>query len=277
MPLPSSKDDDDDDEDEEEDAEEREKKKQRQLGQDSSVKSFLSSMPVPRNSAGSTLGAAPSSGSGRRSAIETEVPEPTSSGTNANGVNNEVAFDSNVGNNNQGNWGYGSNVYNQEVQAGGDQSYAGYEGVGGYGSSGGYDSYGNYANYESGLYDTSSGAMAPEASGAMVPETTGGIESFVNMDGRRRKGKVPTQIVEVKQDELMKNRPREDLSKMTGLAFGPSYQPAPATKGKPTKLAKRKHQIGSLYFDLKQKEMELAERRSKGLLTKAETQAKYGW
>ncbi|KAL0906430.1 hypothetical protein M5K25_024925 [Dendrobium thyrsiflorum] len=52
---------------------------------------------------------------------------------------------------------------------------------------------------------------------------------------------------------------------------------APSGKGKPSKLHKRKHQIGSLYYDLKQKEMELAERRSKGLLTKAETQAKYGW
>ncbi|RVX07750.1 hypothetical protein CK203_021970 [Vitis vinifera] len=50
-----------------------------------------------------------------------------------------------------------------------------------------------------------------------------------------------------------------------------------STKGKPTKLHKRKHQIGSLYFDMKQKEMELSERRAKGFLTKAETQAKYGW
>jgi proline-rich protein PRCC len=32
-----------------------------------------------------------------------------------------------------------------------------------------------------------------------------------------------------------------------------------------------------LYFDMKQNEMKLAERRAKGMLTKAETQAKYGW
>ncbi|KAL6576858.1 hypothetical protein OROMI_011134 [Orobanche minor] len=54
------------------------------------------------------------------------------------------------------------------------------------------------------------------------------------------------------------------------------FQPV-STKGKPTKLHKRKHQIGSLYFDMRQKEMELAERRAKGFLTKAQTQAKYGW
>lgn len=85
------------------------------------------------------------------------------------------------------------------------------------------------------------------------------------------------EILEVNQAELMKNRPREDKSKLTGLAFGPSYQAAPSGKGKPSKLAKRKHQIGSLYFDMRAKEMELNERRSKGVLTKAETQAKYGW
>lgn len=95
--------------------------------------------------------------------------------------------------------------------------------------------------------------------------------------GKRGRRDVPMEILEVNQAELMKNRPREDKSKLTGLAFGPSYQAAPSGKGKPSKLAKRKHQIGSLYFDMRAKEMELNERRSKGVLTKAETQAKYGW
>ncbi|TKW37725.1 hypothetical protein SEVIR_1G066700v4 [Setaria viridis] len=95
--------------------------------------------------------------------------------------------------------------------------------------------------------------------------------------GKRGRNDMPAQILEVDQAELMKNRPKQDTSKLTGLAFGPSYQPAPSAKGKPSKLHKRKHQIGSLYFDMKSKEMELAERRSKGILTKAETQAKYGW
>ncbi|KAM0841268.1 hypothetical protein ACQ4PT_059116 [Festuca glaucescens] len=95
--------------------------------------------------------------------------------------------------------------------------------------------------------------------------------------GKRGRRDVPMEILEVNQAELMKNRPREDKSKLTGLAFGPSYQATPSAKGKPSKLAKRKHQIGSLYFDMRAKEMELNERRSKGVLTKAETQAKYGW
>ncbi|KAG0483258.1 hypothetical protein HPP92_011342 [Vanilla planifolia] len=95
--------------------------------------------------------------------------------------------------------------------------------------------------------------------------------------GKRGRSDMAAEILEVKQDELMKNRPREDQFKLTGIAFGPAYQPSSSTKAKPSKLHKRKHQIGSLYYDMKQKEMELAERRSRGLLTKAETQAKYGW
>ncbi|KAF6165706.1 hypothetical protein GIB67_012603 [Kingdonia uniflora] len=42
--------------------------------------------------------------------------------------------------------------------------------------------------------------------------------------GKRRKDVIPDDIVEVKQDELMKNRSKEDHAKLTGIAFGPSYQ-----------------------------------------------------
>lgn len=109
-----------------------------------------------------------------------------------------------------------------------------------------------------------------------VWEGTG--SSFGKADEKKRgRNQIPSNVIEVKQDELISNRPREDQAKLTGIAFGPSYQPVSSGKDKPTKLHKRKHQIGSLYFDLKQREMELAERRAKGQLTKAETQAKYGW
>eukprot|EP01018_Ginkgo_biloba_P026434 Gb_32844 [translate_table: standard] len=115
-------------------------------------------------------------------------------------------------------------------------------------------------------------------SAQMVQQHSMGAGSNLNKAERRRgRNEIPTNIVEVKQDQLISNRPREDQVKMTGIAFGPSYQPASSSKDKPSKLHKRKHQIGSLYFDLKQREMELAERRARGQLTKAETQAKYGW
>ena len=57
-----------------------------------------------------------------------------------------------------------------------------------------------------------------------------------------------------------------------------SLQPeSSSSKVKVSKLHKRKHQITALFMDMKHKETELAERRLKGLLTKADTQAKYGW
>ncbi|CAH1413922.1 unnamed protein product [Lactuca virosa] len=121
--------------------------------------------------------------------------------------------------------------------------------------------------------------MQPEISEVAV------IQNMTRVPGKRGRNEILHEIIEVSQDELMKNRPREDQVKSTGIAFGPSYQSpildyfqsASSGKGKPTKLHKRKHQIGSLYFDMRSKEMELAERRSKGFLTKAETRAKYGW
>ncbi|CAL0330326.1 unnamed protein product [Lupinus luteus] len=110
-----------------------------------------------------------------------------------------------------------------------------------------------------------------------LPEASGVCDNAIKFPGKKRgRHEIPTEVIEVKQEELIKNRPREDQVKLTGLAFGPSYQPVSA-KGKPSKLHKRKHQISSLYFDMKQNEMQLAERRAKGMLTKAETQAKYGW
>lgn len=59
--------------------------------------------------------------------------------------------------------------------------------------------------------------------------------------------------------------------------MGNVLQPAASNKDKPSKIHRRKHQIGALYFDMKQNEMNLLDRRAKGNLTKAETQAKYGW
>ncbi|KAL0460416.1 UNVERIFIED_CONTAM: hypothetical protein Slati_0668800 [Sesamum latifolium] len=130
---------------------------------------------------------------------------------------------------------------------------------------GSYGDYGNDAQYENNWSNTTA-----------LHEVPGLVGNALPLPGKRGRKDVPPEIVEVKQDELMKNRPREDQVKLTGIAFGPAYQPT-STKGKPTKLHKRKHQIGSLYFDMRQKEMELAERRAKGYLTKAQTQAKYGW
>ncbi|XP_023755499.1 uncharacterized protein LOC111903953 [Lactuca sativa] len=308
---------DDDDEDEDDDKEEQ-TKKDSSIPEAPSVKSFLSSIPAPRNSG--SLGALPSSaGMGRRSILESEVPALSNSKVVKDTVNkasdNQVKHHNNssLATDNSSN----VNLSVDESYVNHDNTYSGYanpnsnenavtttadyasydysnnggyeyenvqtdhssygpapptsEDPANYNSYEGYSDYGNYAQYESKWIDRSSGDMQPEISEAAA------IQNMTRVPGKRGRNEIPHEIIEVSQDELMKNRPREDQVKSTGIAFGPSYQPASSGKGKPTKLHKRKHQIGSLYFDMRSKEMELAERRSKGFLTKAETQAKYGW
>ncbi|XP_057488452.1 uncharacterized protein LOC130774437 [Actinidia eriantha] len=261
--------------DDEDDKEREGKKSKESLPQTASVKSFLSSIPAPKNS--STLGALPSAaGSGRRSIVEAEVPSLNS---NDFKTENEVGVYPNVEN-------YGvqwvdgsSSAPLGDVSGSAEYAVAGIgDGSGWVSSSANYESYdgytgcGNY-DYSGQQYDVNSGG----GSTTMMPsDIVATAEVTVKLPGKRGRNDIPQEIVEVKQDELIKNRPREDQARLTGIAFGPSYQPV-STKGKPSKLHKRKHQIGSLYFDMKNKEMELSERRAKGFLTKAETQAKYGW
>ena len=58
----------------------------------------------------------------------------------------------------------------------------------------------------------------------------------------------------------------------------PCLPPHAAAPGPdPGKLAKRRHQISSLYHYAKQKELEQLEVRGTGVKTKAETHRKYGW
>nr|XP_018441743.1 PREDICTED: proline-rich protein PRCC-like [Raphanus sativus] len=251
LPVNPNLDDDEDDEEEEEKA----RKKRRQMeaaaaaSNNSSVKSFLSAMPAPKSS--QALGALPSlgsgSGTGRRSILETETPAITQS------TDQTQSF---------------SSSETEQV----DNYYAGY---------GGYEQNPNVSGYVG--YDSYGGGGNAWNGGGGFEGTRGVPEAFIAMDsgarrGRRGRNDFPTEIVEVKQDELMKNRPRVDQVKSTGIAFGPTYQPeSSSSKGKVSKLHKRKHQITALFMDMKHKESELAERRSKGLLTKAETQAKYGW
>ncbi|PON55991.1 Proline-rich protein PRCC [Parasponia andersonii] len=294
IPLPvNSREIDDDDEEKEKEREIKRRRGSESSSQTSSAKFFLSTLPAAKNSA--TLGALPSSGSGRRAVVETELSASNSgasaaekgsvvdtSGGNDGNLNNSVSFqsgfDQNAGNNanysyesyelgadqNAGNYSYYENYNPGFVQSGS----VGETGLGTSSEDGSsYGSYGDYGQYGNNWVDESVAA---------VPENSGVSHSGFKVSGKIGRNDIPSEIIEVKQDELIKNRPREDQVKLTGIAFGPSYQPV-STKGKPSKLHKRKHQIGSLYFDMKQKEMELSERRAKGFLTKAETQAKYGW
>ncbi|WJX91046.1 hypothetical protein P8452_72877 [Trifolium repens] len=272
IPLPKPTEPEDEDDDDEEEEERIRRRKLESSIQAPSVKSFLSTIPAPRNS--STLGVQSNSGSGRRSILETSTPAPAlAAPTSAHSAAAEsnVPVDQNAGDSE--NYQYATDQYDSY----GNYQYAThqYDSSGAGASTGtalngdGYASYGayeDYGQYENKWIDRS----------VPTEEASEISESVLKFTGKRGRKDVPVEVIEVKQDELMKNRPREDKAKLTGIAFGPSYQPVSA-KGKPSKLLKRKHQIGSLYFDMKQNEMKLAERRAKGMLTKAETHAKYGW
>ena len=193
---------DDDDDDEEEQEKERNRRRESEsLAQAPSVKSFLSSIPAPKNS--TTLGVQSSSGSGRRAIVDTEAPAtapPVSavddeSGNDANYVNYESQ---NVGDYYVNYDGYAN------YQMGSDQN-ANFDGQSQYGTSGGGDSSNYDANYK-------------------ADYLSGIAQSEISVLGKRGRKEIPADIVEVKQDELMKNRPREDQVKSTGIAFGPSYQ-----------------------------------------------------
>uniref|UniRef100_A0A1D1ZKY1 Proline-rich protein PRCC n=1 Tax=Anthurium amnicola TaxID=1678845 RepID=A0A1D1ZKY1_9ARAE len=254
------------DEEDDEDAHES-----RRRTQDFSSKPLSSIIPPPKHTLG--LGSGASSASARRSIVEADVPVRSTESTRPEGVSGGGG----------GAFGDRGTYVGRSLGGYPETGVDGQPGSdpldGGVASSwapgdGSYDAYGTYGSYENcGSYggDWDYGlSEAGTVSAAGVPE-------LARSAGKRGRDEIPSEILEVKQDELIKNRPREDQARLTGIAFGPSYQPASSGKGKPSKLHRRKHQIGSLYHDMKQKEMELAERRAKGFLTKKETQAKYGW
>lgn len=195
------------------------------------MKAFLSSIPAAKFSA--TLGVLPSSGTGRRAIVETDALTSSSggsraeedSGTDPNLGNHSLNYDSCANydsgiDQNVGNYNVNYDAYTN-YQSGVDQN-VNVDGQSQYVMSGGdglnqedYSSYGNYGDY---------GQYGSNWADGSVLEMSGTGESGVRVPGKRGRNEVPADIVEVNQDELMKNRPREDQVKLTGIAFGPSYQ-----------------------------------------------------
>lgn len=235
----------DEDDDEDEDEKEKQRKRSQSFAQTPSVKSFLSSIPAPKNS--TTLGVL-GSGSGRRSTIEADVPVPNPASSNSQ---NEVLvnFNTEYSENQQVDGSFESSMggfdappqHNAVAGVTGDytnwnaQGYVNHEGYAGYGNDGAsdyshaapsnvnyvdYDSnYGTYTGYEQYGHNWTDGSSATEAS--TITDTA---EVAFRLTGKRGRSDAPQKIVEVNQDELMKNRPREDQTRLTGIAFGPSYQ-----------------------------------------------------
>ncbi|XP_042503446.1 probable serine/threonine-protein kinase samkC [Macadamia integrifolia] len=226
----------DDDEDEDQDEKEKERKPTKEFKSSepvSSLKSFFSNLPAPKNSLGSGT---PSLGSGRRSIVEAEIPTSNFDGFKKE---NETGTSGDLGSH-EGNWVDGSSAAKVGAVDGssesaftgtesanwlpGNNSYENYA----YESYGNYAGYETYGTYEDGTYGTSEGNQADTSTTMTAAwptqEMSGAAENMVRIPGKRGRNDVPADIVEVKQDELMKNRPREDQVKLTGIAFGPSYQ-----------------------------------------------------
>lgn len=88
------------------------------------------------------------------------------------------------------------------------------------------------------------------------------------------------QVMEMSMQDIRKTKnPLNDTSTLTGLAFGEEHQKKmmAAAGAKPSMVHKQKHQIGSLYYDAKVKEMQIMEGRLQGVSQKAMAKQKYGW
>lgn len=113
----------------------------------------------------------------------------------------------------------------QWVDAQSDSGAAGGDAAAGWpstaGSYGAHASYGSYEGYES--YGNHGGDWGYDPSALETVGATEVLESARAL-GKRGRNAIPSEILEVKQEELVKNRPREDQVKLTGIAFGPAYQ-----------------------------------------------------
>lgn len=231
----SSKLDDDDEDDEDDREEENRRKKLESMPQTPSVQSFLSSIPAPRNTA--TLGVQTTSGSGRRSILEADAPASNAGGSTAENNFNadqnagKYANDESFGNNQYGtdqNQGYYMDGYSYGNYSSGIDHSLGAPPEAVIASSGAptsyyvnndaYASYNTYGDYEQ------HGNNWADGSGATALEMSGVSDNGVKVSGKRGRNEIPSEVIEVKQEELIKNRPREDQVKLTGIAFGPAYQ-----------------------------------------------------
>ncbi|GAX75262.1 hypothetical protein CEUSTIGMA_g2707.t1 [Chlamydomonas eustigma] len=89
------------------------------------------------------------------------------------------------------------------------------------------------------------------------------------------------QFKEINQKELRYVDPsKKEANAGMRSALGPEFENelrAAASKHSGSRLARSKHQIGTLFHNAKMNEIELLEGKARSMKTKSETQAKYGW
>jgi hypothetical protein len=130
------------------------------------------------------------------------------------------------------------------------------------------------------LYDPNTGQYYyPENTPTTTTTTThqsatAGIEASLGM------GDIQFKEISGAQLRYMDPGQKAELNALRS-ALGDDYEAKlksdAAKVGNVSKLAKRKHQLASLYVQSKEQELEDMEKRASGAKTKAETQKKYGW
>ncbi|GLI61519.1 hypothetical protein VaNZ11_003899 [Volvox africanus] len=91
----------------------------------------------------------------------------------------------------------------------------------------------------------------------------------------------PVKLVEINATDLTRMDPAaREAANSARDALGPEYALSlrrSATPFEGSKMARRKHQIGTLLFNARMQELDQMEKRTQGQKSKAETAAKYGW
>lgn len=184
---------------------------------DSSFKSLSSLIPAPRNSM-SLGGSSSSSGTARRSTLQAD--EPTNYHTATATATAAATATCNAlpppPSNDCANYDatYGPSYNDASNLAPPPDNYENYAAT--------YDV--TYPGYQTNFDQQYENNWIDKSDTTAQTTPTMPVEFMGRKSGKRGRNDSPAEMIEVKQDELMKNRPREDTAKLTGIAFGPSYQ-----------------------------------------------------
>eukprot|EP00878_Enallax_costatus_P001173 GHUV01001314.1.p1 GENE.GHUV01001314.1~~GHUV01001314.1.p1 ORF type:complete len:463 (+),score=202.93 GHUV01001314.1:513-1901(+) len=177
----------------------------------------------------------------------------------------------------------------QQYQQYGQQQYPA-DGIAAAYSCEGYD-------YSSSAYDPATAAAATgtaidtAAATALAPEEAflqEALHAEASKAARRTAGAGSTQLMlpdiqfkEIKADKIKYVDPAQrEAAQGMRAALGSDYAAKLRAQAAPhagSKLARSKHQIGTLFANAKLRELEVLENRAAGMKSKAETAGKYGW
>eukprot|EP00775_Hariotina_reticulata_P005355 gene5355-5591_t len=124
------------------------------------------------------------------------------------------------------------------------------------------------------------GACPPSSSAAPSEQQAGGPQLWSKLPAPRTAA-AKRKFKEVNADKIKYVDPaQKEAAQGMRAALGTEYAGQLRAQAAPhvgSRLARSKHQIGTLYANAKVKELEMFENRARGMKSKAETAGKYGW